>query len=119
MPEVDIEDVIRAMLASQQMDETQAYLTRGRIHEPMADDLLTSAWVIAFKAFAQSQKQSDLVRVNDLDAEIRLRGIDRPVEEIQTGADTGIQDLREDAPFTENVREAIETFLRQMSERKN
>jgi hypothetical protein len=71
--EVDVEATIRAMLASQQMDETQAYLTRGRSHERMANESLTAAWVNAFKAFVQSQNQSDLMNVNDLDAEIRLR----------------------------------------------
>jgi hypothetical protein len=79
-------EMVEAMLASSHADEIADYLTRGRRHERLADDDLQrdflaalEAWVPLNSARPQTRpERAALTKLDDLTAEIRLRGREPP-----------------------------------------
>ena len=67
---------VEALLKSEQMNELASYLSRGRKHEALATDILNAEFEKAFKLFAQTRDGRWLNEVNDLLAELRIRGIE-------------------------------------------
>jgi hypothetical protein len=62
-----------ALITSTDMDETAAYLARGRHLAKTNDATLDSAWLAGFQALVDEQPEG-LLGFKDTSAEIRLRG---------------------------------------------
>src|ERR1700748_410578 len=63
-----------AMIGDRHLQETEAYLQRGRTFETMEIDELTRRWLDAFEQAFVLEDWSRAEEANDLEAEIRLRG---------------------------------------------
>jgi hypothetical protein len=78
----DVDAEIGAFLESEAMNETQDYLVRGRAFSALKDDQLKADWKNAFERSSASREPSDARITDDLAAELRLRKLEPPVEEI-------------------------------------
>ena len=67
-----------------EMDRTRDYLTRGRVHGGLTDVDLIDRWKAAFHALV-ADPASEVARVgeSELKAEIDLRGLQAPFEEME------------------------------------
>ncbi len=77
-------DEVRAWMRSCELDRTQAYLTRGRVHAGLTDADLIDRWKAAFHALvADPASEAARVGESDLKSEIDLRGLQAPFEEVE------------------------------------
>lgn len=95
------DDATRAFLENEKLEQTRDYLRRGRPCAGLAPDDLQARWIAAFRDFAADiGDDDDLVRMFDLEAEYRLRGLPLPMELVaaeQEALDRGMEDwLAED-----------------------
>ncbi len=64
------------------ISETHDYLSRGRQFETVADDALKEAWATAFKNWLDGPDAAAQRDMNDLAAELGLRGTEPPYEAV-------------------------------------
>jgi len=80
--ESDDEVVTDALLseyhAHQLMGQTRDYLARGRQWQQTSDDELRDHWIDALKRWFASRRRADVPAKNDIEAELRLRGLEPP-----------------------------------------
>ena len=83
------EDQAEAFLQNDALEKAQAYARRGRRHERVALDELRDLWVVAFKVWT-TDVGNPLLRsmVEDLEAELVLRGVTPPHERVKEAAET-------------------------------
>lgn len=81
MPDKKLNQEIMAMFASRRMDEQQSYLVRGRALVSQETEALLSAWLFELNAWADDKVQFDRQRMDDVEAELGLRGIDVPADQ--------------------------------------
>lgn len=75
----DLDQAAAAFIENEKLEQMQAYLGRGRRYAALAPADLEARWVAAFRDFAADiGDDEDLVRMFDLEAEYRLRGLDLP-----------------------------------------
>ena len=74
----DDEAAARAYLQHRAMEQTASYLVRGRHLKSLADDNLDKEWASTFIAVCAENNQSRRPDLNDLSAEIGLRGREEP-----------------------------------------
>jgi hypothetical protein len=90
-------------LDSEAMQRAEAYLARGRIHEPTDTEALKAQWVEAFRRFVGNLGDPALARAHeDIQAELRLRGEEPPFAEVE----------KETEAFFAQVREAVDRVKR-------
>ncbi len=98
----DIDDATWAFIENERLEQTRDYLHRGRPLAGLAPAELEARWVAAFRDFAADiGDDSDLVRLFDLEAEYRLRGVELPeelVEAEQAAMDRSMEDWLENDP---------------------
>jgi len=111
--------MLQAMIESAAMDETLDYLRRGRAHGDMTDEALRDEWARAFKHWFAWRSRSGRRQTDDLSAELRLRKIDAPFERIATESGTMAEEIRYQGADSEDIREKIEKFRRDLRRRKN
>ena len=77
-------EALSGWMQSCEMDRTMAYLTRGRVHAGLAEADLIDRWKAAFHGLV-ADPVSGAVRTeeSDLKAEIDLRGLQAPFEEVE------------------------------------
>ncbi|MDP1961765.1 MAG: hypothetical protein Q8K93_06145 [Reyranella sp.] len=97
----DFDDATWAFLENEKLEQTRDYLRRGRPYAGLVPGDLQARWVAAFRDFAADiGDDDDLVRMFDLEAEYRLRGLRLPEELVvaeQEALDRGMADwLAED-----------------------
>jgi hypothetical protein len=68
----DLDQATTAFIENERLEQTRDYLARGRCHAGLAPAELEALWVAAFRDFAA------IVRMCDLEAEYRLRGVALP-----------------------------------------
>ncbi|MDE2467147.1 MAG: hypothetical protein KGO02_26055 [Alphaproteobacteria bacterium] len=77
-------DEVRAWMQSCELDRTQAYLTRGRVHAGLTDADLIDRWKAAFHALvADPASEAARVGESDLKSEIDLRGLQAPFKDVE------------------------------------
>ncbi len=127
----DAGNLAGAILQSALMDEARDYVQRGRRFGALADQQLNAQWVTAFRRFVQAAitaresgkplDRQDVLDVDDAAAELRLRGLDIPVETAEPEA-AALRDLVEaigpDAP-SPTLDQQIEQFLTNRQKPKN
>jgi hypothetical protein len=65
------------------MNETKAYFDRGRRFAKLNVAQLNERWVVVFKAYFADHNRRQGLEMDDLAAELRLRGLDPPFEAVQ------------------------------------
>jgi hypothetical protein len=80
--EKDAEAYGRALLKSELSKETHDYLSRGRLFANTPDEHLRSDWVVAVRRWIASRHPSHAREVDDLAAEMRLRSLEAPYDEL-------------------------------------
>jgi len=95
------DDATWAFLENEKLEQTQDYLRRSRPYAGPAPADLQARWIAAFRDFAADiGDDEDLMRMFDLEAEYRLRGLRLPEELVaaeQEALDRGMADwLAED-----------------------
>jgi hypothetical protein len=78
----DSEAYGRALLKSELMKETHDYLSRGRSFANVLDEQLRRDWVVAVRRWMASRDPFHGREVDDLAAEMRLRSLKAPYDEI-------------------------------------
>jgi hypothetical protein len=77
----DLDQATAAFIENEKLEQTNDYLHRGRRYAALAPAELEAQWVAAFRDFAADiGDDEDLVRMFDLEAEYRLRGVALPEE---------------------------------------
>jgi hypothetical protein len=86
----DDNDLVDAFLADRAMRELEDYTKRGRLFEHLANDDLERRWATAFRDWASLRLQrqpSDTTDMDDLQAEIALRGRQVPLDLVKSEFD--------------------------------
>ena len=125
------DDLADAFLQSALMDETGDYVQRGRRFEALPTPQLNEQWVAAFRNFVQAATTAietgdgtsgcDTRDIDETAAELRLRGLDPPLDVVEEG-DAGalqrlVQAVGPDAP--EALDQQINRFLTDRQKPKN
>jgi hypothetical protein len=79
----DSDKVGEAVIQHKAMDETTAYLSRGRTHAGVPVDQLEEQWMRAFRLWLQTQSPEHQVIFDDIAAELGLRGLEPPVKMVE------------------------------------
>ncbi|MBX9942916.1 MAG: hypothetical protein K2Y40_02445 [Reyranella sp.] len=108
----DFDDATWAFLENEKLEQTRDYLRRGRPYAGLAPAELEPRWVAAFRDFAADVgDDDDLVRMFDLEAEYRLRGLRLPEELVaaeQEALDRGMTDwLAEDPDSWDDMADQV------------
>ena len=84
----DAEGDLEMFLASQQLDQIADYASRGRVHERLTDQQLAKNWINAIRqrAHASSNEQREAIE-SDLKAELQLRRIEPPYDQVKLELD--------------------------------
>jgi hypothetical protein len=80
MSDKKLDEELLAMFANTKMEDQQSYLLRGRIFQKEDIALLTSSWLAQINAWADGKDEFERKRLDDIEAEFGVRGIDTPVE---------------------------------------
>ena len=82
------EEQVDAFLQNDALEKAQAYARRGRRHAQVPTDELIDLWVVGFKVWV-SDIRNPLLRgmVDDLEAELALRGLAPPHDRVKEAAD--------------------------------
>ena len=116
-------EALSAWMKSCELDRTQAYLTRGRVHAGLTDADLIDRWKAAFHALvAEPASEAARVGESDLKSEIDLRGLQAPFEEVEQALNElaqrfadGVAQLAAQAPaylaaFDREITQTIDAF---------
>src|SRR6266581_814320 len=76
---IDAEEYLQHAL----MNETKAYFDRGRRFANVDVAQLKEKWVVIFKAYFADHTRQQGLEMDDLAAELRLRGLDPPFEAVK------------------------------------
>jgi hypothetical protein len=76
------DDLLRGFLQHTMMEETKAYMHRGRQHEALQSRELNDRWVAAFRDWFKHRKPKHIITMDDLSAELRLRRKEPPYARI-------------------------------------
>ena len=76
-----------AFLRAAQMDQAQSYLERGRQLRELCDADLKEIWVEAFDRWFESRSTRTGRIMDDVAAEIRLRGLNMPYDRVKSKID--------------------------------
>jgi hypothetical protein len=123
----DPRTVVDAYLENTLLEDTQAYLGRGRAYAGLEIDELESRWAAAFKDWAIKavrREPKDSTEMNDLTAEIGLRRGQPPLHLVTAEFDAlrRAQDQRHGDPATlakaeRRLTEKLDAFLNSATKR--
>src|SRR5947209_20190067 len=77
---IDADEYLQHVL----MNEPKAYFDRGRRFANLDVAQLNEKWVVIFKAYCADHNRQQGLEMDDLAAELRLRGLDPPFEAVKT-----------------------------------
>lgn len=105
------DDEARALIEHQLMEETKSYLERGRFFEHSTVEQLRAGWIRDLEAFVAGDV-SAVRRLENIEAELRLRGLQPPYDEAAPEIERLAQQVRATAAegVPEGVQRAIAAF---------
>jgi hypothetical protein len=116
----DMDPMAKAFLDHQEMEETRAYLERGREFKGAPAEGIEEAWAVAFKLVYEYGESSHRDQLNDLAAELRLRGLEPPGHLVQETIGVLQERLRDTAEVArDSLLENVKSFLEQLEKPKN
>lgn len=107
------DDIARAAIADDEMQDTRSYLVRGRAFASLSVEDLNQMWAAAFTAIALGD-DAKLTEYSDLAAELRLRSLPLP-EHLVQGAMPALQ--KRISESTPEHLEAVRTHVAHLRER--
>jgi hypothetical protein len=81
MSDKKLDEDLLAMFANTKMEDQRSYLARGRAFKADEIETLTSKWLVQINAWADDKPDFERRLIDDIEAELNLRGIDAPVEQ--------------------------------------
>jgi hypothetical protein len=81
MSDKKLDEELSAMFANTKMEAQQSYLARGRAFKADEIETLTSKWLVQINAWADDKPDFERRFMDDIEAELNLRGMDAPVEQ--------------------------------------
>ena len=89
-------------LANELARETQSYLERGRRLQGLTDAQLASKWVADFRSWQASRAATDdpgnFADLDDTAAELRLRNLEPPSDQVQNEVNAMVQEIERIGP---------------------
>jgi hypothetical protein len=76
-------DLAEEFLQHELMNETRAYIERGRRLQTLSDDEIVNTWVATFERWFDEKTAVNSRDMDDAAAEIRLRGLEMPYERVK------------------------------------
>lgn len=105
------DDLIRAFVASELMQETAIYLKRGRAFSEMPREELDRRWLVAFREWFETRTEQHQQVMDDLAAELRLRGETPPYHLIGAEAEALRDEIRDSDPEDFTIEEDFGRFI--------
>jgi hypothetical protein len=87
MSDKKLDEELLAMFANTKMQNQQCYLARGRAFQAEEIETLSSKWLIQINAWADDTPDFERQLMDDIEAELNLRGIDAPVEQARAATE--------------------------------
>jgi hypothetical protein len=81
MSDKKLDEELLAMFANTKMEAQQSYLARGRTLQADGNETLISNWLVQINAWADDKPDFERRLMDDIEAELNLRGIDAPGEQ--------------------------------------
>jgi hypothetical protein len=115
----DENGIVEAMIASKAMDDQAAYLSRGRQHSllPLGD--LRTLWTTTFKAWFYGRPNLSPTPIDDITAELAIRGESPPYDSVTPELDAAQVEIRASGPDASAFWAAIGAFILSLSHPKN
>ena len=103
------------------MNETKAYFDRGRRFANVDVAQLNEKWVLIFKAYLADHNRQQGLEMDDLAAELRLRGLDPPFEAVKAEISKLQGALKRIGPHASSpeFEQKVSEFLEQRSKPKH
>ncbi len=114
---MDPDQIVKSLVAEDEMEDMKAYLERGRAFSQLAVDDLNSAWAAAFTAVAAGDDDM-LLRLAELGAELRLRNLPLPEHRVQEALEAMRKRIAETKPESFDAVAERVAQLRQRREKK-
>jgi hypothetical protein len=89
------EAMVVAFLEHRKMEQTQDYLARGRRFATIDAGQLSEDWIIAVRSWLARKNGTSERKMDDLTAELQLRGFEPPYHTIKQELATRFSDLEE------------------------
>jgi hypothetical protein len=86
MSDKKLDEELFAMFANTKMEAQQSYLSRGRTFHSEDSETLSSNWLVQINAWADDKPDFERRLMDDIEAELNLRGIDAPFEQARDAA---------------------------------
>jgi hypothetical protein len=120
-PKPEDRALVDEFLAHELMNETADYVRRGRRYLSLPLSELNDRWIPAFRDAVSNGMVDRVVDMDDLAAELRLRGLDPPFDRVADEVEKLTADLEKTGPDSTSpaVRNAIKEFLIARSKPKN
>jgi hypothetical protein len=114
---IDAEEYLQHAL----MNEMKAYFDRGRRFANVDVAQLNEKWVVIFKAYFADHNRHQGLEMDDLAAELRLRGLDPPFEAVKAEISKLQGALKRIGPHASSpeFEQKISEFLEQRSKPKH
>ena len=107
----EIERNVDAFLQSEMMEDTAAYLSRGRPYSTISPEEANRRWTAAVVAWFEERHPGRQREMDDLAAELRLRGLAPPYDAVRSTFDAMRAEIARDGPDNPGVRERIRKFM--------
>jgi hypothetical protein len=114
---IDADEYLQHVL----MNETKAYFDRGQRFAMLDVAQLNEKWVVAFKAYFADHNRQQGLEMDDLAAELRLRGLDPPFEAVKAEISKLERALKRIGPHASSpeFEQKVSEFLEQRSKPKH
>jgi len=103
------------------MNETKAYFDRGRRLASLDVAQLNENWIVIFKAYFADHNRQQGLEMDDLAAELRLRGLDPPFKAVKAELSKLEGALKRIGPHASSpeFEQKVSEFLEQRSKPKH
>jgi hypothetical protein len=107
------------MLEAAAMEETEDYIKRGRRFESVSTDSLKARWLVALREWLQRHDRNYLLEMDDSGAELRLRDINPPYDQLPPDIILELQRIHPDEKAVESAMAQYKRFvLKELSRKK-
>lgn len=118
-----LKEDLEALMLEADMERVQRYRQEGRQFKTLNGGDLRSEWISAFKKLAANPILESRKLIDDLQAEMVIRGIQPPVDEVKTEAEAFIaciaRGMKEADPAQwAEINEELEADIRAMKRRR-
>jgi hypothetical protein len=117
-----VDDLAETYFQHELMNETRAYIERGRSLTQSSDQDVLEFWVTTFERWFEHRTTENTQNMDDAAAELRLRGIEEPHERVMSKIEelrSEMERLGPDAQPPEELVQRVKDFLAALRAPKN